>query len=177
LIVWREICLSKEAKIMNITEFLETKPLYSKEKIQPFELRELIQPEILNLECPHCKRHQPFHSGWVSPMVQPGRKPPVESGIHDLEYTCHGCNLEQFIFYVDVSKSAGIILKIGQYPAWNISIPKDLEKELGDDSILLKRAKTCTSQGYGLGACAYLRRLIENQINPTPKIFYPMPPD
>jgi hypothetical protein len=30
----------------------------------------------------------------------------------------------------------------------------------------------CISQSHGIGACAYLRRLIENQINPILKLLY-----
>jgi hypothetical protein len=46
-----------------------------------------------------------------------------------------------------------------------VAVAKELEEVLGDDARLLKRAKTRLAQGYGLGACAYLRRVLEDRVD------------
>jgi hypothetical protein len=57
--------------------------------------------------------------------------------------------------------------KVGQLPAWSIDVPSDMARALGDDDAdLYRKAKLFISQGYGIAACAYLRRLVENQIDP-----------
>ena len=58
------------------------------------------------------------------------------------------------------------IRKVGQLPPYDISIPRRLEDALGNDAILYKRALICASQSFGVGACTYLRRTLENQITP-----------
>lgn len=55
--------------------------------------------------------------------------------------------------------------KIGQVPPAEISVPSVIAKALGNDAILFKRAKMCVSQSFGLGACAYLRRILENNVD------------
>lgn len=53
------------------------------------------------------------------------------------------------------------VQKIGQWPAWSISISKRLEKALGDHAGLYKSGLICLGQGFGIGAAAYFRRCIE----------------
>ena len=43
---------------------------------------------------------------------------------------------------------------------------------LGTDAELFRKVKVCISQGYGLAACAYMRRVLENQINPILKLIH-----
>ena len=52
--------------------------------------------------------------------------------------------------------------------------PKDIAEELGADAILYKKALRNMNEGYGVGACAYLRRLVEQHINPLLELLYEM---
>lgn len=57
------------------------------------------------------------------------------------------------------------IEKIGQYPSYAPLLNKTLQKYLTEeDQENYKRALICKSTGYGIGAYAYLRRVIENEI-------------
>jgi hypothetical protein len=44
-------------------------------------------------------------------------------------------------------------------------LDKDLDKFLGDDSEYFKKALLCESQGYGIAAFSYYRRVLENSID------------
>lgn len=55
--------------------------------------------------------------------------------------------------------------KVGQFPAFDIELNNYLKKYLSaEDKINYKRALTCLSISYGIGAFAYFRRVIENEI-------------
>ena len=57
------------------------------------------------------------------------------------------------------------VLKVGQYPAWSIDPPKEVKIALGRHEDLYKRGTICESQGYGIGAFAYYRRIVEDMID------------
>jgi hypothetical protein len=58
-----------------------------------------------------------------------------------------------------------ILQKIGQYPAFDIQPDKEVQKYLTDEDLgFYKKALTNLSVSYGIGAFAYFRRIIENEI-------------
>jgi hypothetical protein len=58
-----------------------------------------------------------------------------------------------------------IVKKIGQYPPYEITPDKDLIGFLTEeDQGNYKKALICRSQDYGIGAFAYLRRIVENEM-------------
>jgi hypothetical protein len=57
------------------------------------------------------------------------------------------------------------IMKVGQYPPFDISVNKEVENALGEKVGLYKNAVICESQSYGIGAFAYYRRIVEDTIN------------
>jgi hypothetical protein len=54
---------------------------------------------------------------------------------------------------------------VGQNPPWSINSDNDLERFLDEDYEYFKKAMICESQGYGIAAFAYYRRVVENSIN------------
>ncbi|MCD4813949.1 hypothetical protein K8S19_09695 [bacterium] len=57
------------------------------------------------------------------------------------------------------------IKKIGQFPPYDISLDKDVEKYLIEEDVSnYKKALVSLSISYGIGAFAYFRRIIENEI-------------
>lgn len=58
-----------------------------------------------------------------------------------------------------------LIQKVGQYPSFDITPDKNVEKYLTKDDLkLYKKALANLSISYGIGAYAYFRRIIENEI-------------
>lgn len=58
-----------------------------------------------------------------------------------------------------------IVQKIGQFPGFEIEVDKELTTFLNKEDIgNYKKSLICISQNYGIGAYAYLRRIVENEI-------------
>lgn len=80
-------------------------------------------------------------------------------------YQCDSCKSFNRAFVLLFDHDLKYVMKIGQYPPWNININKDLEKMLGVDSDIYKKGLISESQGYGIGSFAYYRRIIEGIID------------
>jgi len=89
---------------------------------------------------------------------------PNDLHMHVLQ--CTGCEKQTANFLLEFKADREWVRKVGQLPQWDISLEADLEKALGPDAELYKRAKICVGQSYGVGACTYLRRMLENRITP-----------
>jgi len=85
--------------------------------------------------------------------------------IYWLSFLCDGCSFTRYNFFIEVSNDLSRIRKVGQAPAWSVSLDKKLTRFLGDDSEAFKKGKICESQGYGIAAYAYYRRVIEKCID------------
>lgn len=80
-------------------------------------------------------------------------------------YECNSCKSYKRTFSLYFDSNLSYVMKIGQYPAWDIRVKKDLEKMFGENSRLYKNGLICESQGYGIGSFAYYRRIIEDVID------------
>lgn len=65
----------------------------------------------------------------------------------------------------DIEKKVIYMEKVGQFPSWDISMDKELENLLEKHSSFYKSGLICESQGYGIGAFAYYRRIVEEVID------------
>jgi hypothetical protein len=67
---------------------------------------------------------------------------------------------------VPLDEQKFIIMKVGQYPAQSVSLPKGLEKNLGPEAAgLYRKGLISRNNGYGLGALIYIRRVVEDKTN------------
>ncbi len=64
------------------------------------------------------------------------------------------------------------IEKIGQFPPWDISVNKNFRTIFGNYLEYFKRGRICESQGYGIGAVSYYRRIIEEIIDEILNVIY-----
>jgi hypothetical protein len=55
------------------------------------------------------------------------------------------------------------VQKIGQLPPHSIDVPGDLAKRLGTTAKYYKEALLCRNHGLGIGAVAYMRRVVEEK--------------
>lgn len=82
-----------------------------------------------------------------------------------LRYLCIGCEEVEAFFVVKVANDRKSIMKIGQFPPWDVAGDPSVERLLGERKDYLRRALVSEAQGYGIGAFAYYRRIVEEIID------------
>lgn len=155
---------------------METYPLYRKfEKKLHHDLLELPKPAI-NMPC----LSEKCNDGQTRTFNMIYRYYSTVYGVNDSSndtirktagqvvnavYQCDSCKGFNRTFALIFDSYLTSVMKIGQYPPWDININKDLEKMLGVDSDIYKNGLICESQGYGIGSFAYYRRILEGIID------------
>lgn len=149
-------------------EFIEEYPLYRKFNVSklPGTLNQFPKVQI-NMPCPECKSNQTFsmrneYFEYARFMNSPSGGEAVR-----LHYVCTHCEDFDRHFFVKIGgdKNGSWLMKIGQHPAWEISGEPNVERLLGKHSAHYKKGLICESQGYGIGAFGYYRRIVEETID------------
>lgn len=118
-------------------------------------------PDLL-MHCNICEGERVFAS-----LHEPDDYIPTEE-TRDLflGYACRNCLKELRIFAVALGRTGAttaIAYKYGQKPQFGPPVPPRLIKILGSDWPLFLQGRRCESNGFGVGAFAYYRRVVENQ--------------
>jgi hypothetical protein len=120
----------------------------------------------INMKCFVCDSEQTFNQTSSFYNDQPnsnnGR---AENRVFDVRFKCQSCRDFERRFLIYVSEDLNTIYKVGQYPEWEIKMDKNLEKTLHKHSKTYRKGLVCESQGYGIGAFAYYRRITEEIID------------
>ena len=82
-----------------------------------------------------------------------------------LTYRCTACSKYIRYFAVKFDPENGYVIKVGQEPPWKIAMDPALDRTLGTRADYYKNALVCESQGYGIGAFGYYRRITEEIID------------
>jgi uncharacterized protein YutE (UPF0331/DUF86 family) len=147
-------------------KFLEEYPLYRKFKLDyPNKADEL--PKVpIHMYCNICKSEQTFNMiseyhdrfGYTNAHI-------VNETI-EIIYLCSACVKFKRYFLIKFLYDPELaIQKVGQEPGWDIVIDNNLSKILGKFEGDFKKGLICESQGYGIGAYAYYRRVVEDIID------------
>lgn len=149
---------------MKFTDFLTSHSLYSKCSLDlPAELNvgQFRWPAIMLL-CPECGSVQTF-TGKLSDsssLVFGG----VANKTVEFIYTCSSCQ-EHHQHYLVRFLDMPTAMKVGQYPPLDISVERSLSRVLGEQIDNYKKGLICEAHGYGIGAYAYYRRIVESIID------------
>ncbi len=146
-------------------EFLEEYPLYRKYSIPIPETLDNLQKIRINMPCQFCKSSQTFAMTNDYFAGFPYRNSSSKDASIKLEYICVHCQKFTRYFYIIINNDLKSIMKVGQYPSWDIIGDPIIEKMLGKYSDFYKKGLICESQGYGIGAFGYYRRIVENIID------------
>ena len=155
-------------KIMFSKEFLEEYSLFRKFSIEGDMAKNVDHWYVtpINMKCHICGSKETFnmtnefaHDGYDRYNRAPANR------VFDLKYTCQSCKKFERRFFIYVNKKFDSIHKVGQYPEWEIRMDKNLEKTLNKHSKTFRKGLVCESQGYGIGAFAYYRRITEEIID------------
>lgn len=141
---------------------LQTWPLYRRLEYSG-AVNTITVPKYLTLFCPHCR----LETFWQTSLYQ------GESNINghaEKTYKCRNCNRGEvryyFCWYFDKTKALGIFYKVGQDAPLEERVPEALENALGSDDLkTYKNSLRLRNFGLGVGAVAYLRRVVENKMN------------
>jgi len=164
--------------------FVVDRPLYVGLTVKTVLLndQEQLVPPTLRRHCPTChvdtnwNRNRPSSNAW-------------SLGAIESEWSCVQCTREKFRVWLDIAVGpltnetvdvtnppigeivsaemrAYTVRKIGQWPPPSVKPEPELERVLDEvDRDLYRKAIMNLSQGYGLGALAYFRRVVENETN------------
>lgn len=147
--------------IEKLTEILQEWPLY-----RVFRYTGSIYqfvPQEISLFCdnPKCEKQQQ----WSAKIYTGGQR----RGWDNMEYTCNNCRTNTtryYFFWQGYQDGTSRFSKVGQYPPLQKEPPQRLAKKLSRvDLDLYRKALTSRNDSYGLGALAYLRRVVENRMN------------
>ena len=174
--------------------FLEEYGLYRKFELPDVcrhVLNELPSP-ALQVFCPNCKEERTWQEFRYFRRLVGDQSNSVSAAVGNrqvvIQYGCAYCGEASVTYMVqfgsesarvkeaeqvlishgkvaDVSGHGDWVMKIGQYPPWSIQPPKEVRAALGKYEDLYKRGSICESQGYGIGAFAYYRRIVEDVID------------
>jgi len=130
----------KEIKKISLLEFLEETPLYTKCSVDlPDELEEINLS--INKFCPECKEQRTFILGTkYIPQIHPLFLLNLTRTLRKIEpnytvflyYVCGSCRKFNRSFSFFIGENKEYIQKIGQYPAFDITIKKPLREMLGN---------------------------------------------
>lgn len=151
-----------------IKEFLETAPLYScKEFRKPDMDRSSLWINEIDSFCETCKQIRPFQDmrprGSGSGM---GIKA-LSTGTSYFQFLCASCRGNQHEYLVEqiVTDETIKIQKYGERPRKKLERDPLLQNFFSHDSECYEKAVVCISNGYGIAAFAYMRRIIERNIH------------
>ena len=162
--------MRKDPFAVALRKFLVDEPLYRSVPLRLPPLTDDFALDEVLLDCPQCEAERPYFSTEAPKHRTSGLSlsssapPKLVSGVYELVFVCFSCR-SRATYWVDVDTGRNRVRKVGQVPPKSLALPRELEDTLGDDAELLKRAKICLNQSYGLGACAYMRRTLENRMN------------
>jgi hypothetical protein len=147
-------------------ELLEAFPLFRKKGVvKSYDMGQIRKPTIKR-HCPECTSEQTFtmiNNYWDIVGQTSGME--VHKRPYRLVYRCVGCQDFEVYFIVMFVEDGAAAMKIGQFPPWDVSGDAAVEKLLGDHKQYLRQALISESQGYGIGAFAYYRRIVEEIID------------
>jgi hypothetical protein len=148
-------------------DFLENYALYREFKIDlPTFMNQIPKPPI-HMQCGQCKSDQTFNM--INKYDENYQGPPptmrAAGNVVRALYNCSACKNFLRYFFLLFDPEGKYVIKVGQTPGWEISLDRNLEKMLGSHSGYYKKGLTCESQGYGIGAFSYYRRIVEEIID------------
>lgn len=168
-----------------LRDFLQTSPLHHS---ITFEDRTIatydnIKKAVteLSLFCPNCKRERLFHSPKIEDRpISFGQHTPIylpQSDFIELSLFCSkdDCKLNKKI-WLHYSCATNLqeenntppqvtLTKCGEWPTISPRIDVAIQRTFPDSADLLKKGVVCLNEGYGVGAFAYFRQVLEPQID------------
>ena len=169
-----------------IKDLIQNKGLYTSIPVSAEIKFEEVRPYKMELFCMSCDKERPFSykhqyttpegavndlfdsfsaQGFIGGALM-NQRMSFNTRFHIWEYSCMDCH-ESYIFFIEVNGLEAYARKVGQVPPYVTSVSSDVKKQLGrDHTDLFHKGLMCLSQGYGIGANSYFRRILEDKLTP-----------
>ena len=125
--------------------------------------------EQIYLFCPNCKKQVFFHRLGSRPglSLQEAHSYPEQRYIQiDFECTDLSCKCKKtFFIHVHHDDNQLILTKCGEWPSLAPRVSKEILDVFPDYAELLNKAVCCLKGGFGIGAFAYFRQVLEPNIS------------
>jgi hypothetical protein len=152
---------SEDAILSMLAEQLADAPLYTQISYDNASTTRLL-PQTISLFCEQCGKDTNWETTIYSGVS-------YRDGFGNKEYVCRNCKNQKMTYHFCWGGSQGgkiLFFKLGQWPALQERIPNELQRNLDRVSLsLYYKALRSRNQNLGLGALAYLRRVVEDKIN------------
>lgn len=162
---------------LSLKNFLQEFPLYRKFHGEVPKYRKIFDANNLQLACDTCSDMRTFRHRRSDSHVarqravteiniarSSGDSDIADDSVFTISYACTDCNNCHYYFLLHIGSNYEYIEKAGQYPAQDISISKALQQALGDQAPVYKHGLVSERNGFGIGAFAYYRRVLEERI-------------
>lgn len=146
-------------------EFLEEYSLFRKFEFDVPRTMDVIPKPPINMVCRNCGGTQTFNMVNEYDEFFQFMDPPSADQKVRLVYLCQSCRNFTRQFDIYISSELDYVYKFGQYPEWEIKLDKNIENILGKHAKTYRKGLVCESQGYGIGAFSYYRRITEEIID------------
>ena len=163
-----------KAELVSFANFLEETPPsrnveiagLCREKISPngSKYYQLAHPEI-ELHCEKCNGLRVFRFDDASAEIFDKTSETLQTFV---TYECSNCQEVDNIFSLwakRTSQTTGTCYKFGELPVYGPRTPGRLIKLFEEERETFFKGRRCESQGLGIGAFVYYRRVVENQKN------------
>jgi hypothetical protein len=153
---------------VDMAEFLRKSPPYTPKTITDLQTRvgghNNLNLPLLRLYCDECEGERIFESSSERPYIGSGKAVDLYA-----VYTCRNCykSVKTYSLTVvsDNSTFRGFGLKYGEMPPLGPPTPRQLWALVESERDAFLKGRRCETQGLGIGAFAYYRRVVENQKN------------
>jgi hypothetical protein len=125
-------------------------------------------PEYINLYCDFCKKDTIWQTELESHIT-------YKAGLTRKDYRCRNCGhgTVVYYFYWEEQEKSSKFFKVGQYPELEERVSGSLETALDAEGLkMYKTALRLRNFNLGIGAVAYMRRIVENRMNDMLDVLY-----
>ncbi|HCG7995089.1 TPA: hypothetical protein NKA09_003703 [Vibrio parahaemolyticus] len=154
--------------VKEFKQYLENAPLYKEVSFNKLSgSGDKYNIDAVDGFCDKCETIRPFHdmrSRGAGARTAISALPKEQ--LRQFSFTCVSCRKEKKDYFVRQSIKDNVVTfeKVGETPRPKLERDKQLEKFFANDSENYQKAVVCLANGYGIAAFAYMRRIIEQNI-------------
>jgi hypothetical protein len=153
--------LTDEELKIKLGEILESWPLY-RQLVYTGSDEVVTVPKEISLFCSSCKRE----TFWATPIYSAESN---KHGFTNKSYTCKNCggaHVAYYFYWGGSNLKSTLFFKVGQHPELEERVPETLEQAFDPSDLkMYKNALRMRNFNFGIGAVAYMRRVVENRMN------------